>query len=195
MKRESNSIFFAVAASLLFSSIAHAQTLSSETPAVVELTHALDSKELMYGTIVQTRLTETVHLPNGTKLPKGTWLDATIAQDDMQINGKLKLVLRFTDARMKNGKTTPIKATILAVETRFVPVENLDGVTETFLPVPANLNNQSDSADFFGIAPGVDLHSRASSQNSGVFVTTTKDDIRLPIGTKMELALAPSMSP
>jgi hypothetical protein len=43
--------------------------------------------------------------------------------------------------------------------------------------------------DSEGVAPGVDLHSKASDQNSGVLVTK-KDDIKLPYGTKMELALA-----
>ena len=61
------------------------------------------------------------------------------------------------------------------------------------MPVPDNLNNQPDAIDATGVATGVDLHSKASSQNSGVFVTSTKEDIKLPLGTKMELALASGM--
>ena len=175
---------------LLFPSIAPAQTLASNTPGVVELTHALDSKKLTSGATIQTRLTHPVRLADGTKLPTGTWLNATVAEDDMQVGGKVKLALRFTEARMKDGKTVPIKATILAVATQPTPVTNAANDEEVLMPVPENLNNQPDIVDATGVASGVDLHSKASSQNSGVFVTSTKDDIKLPLGTKMELALA-----
>ncbi len=178
-----------IAGALLFPSLTPAQTLASDTPGVVELTHAVDAKKLTSGATIQTRLTHSVRLADGTKLPAGTWLNATVAEDDMQIQGKVKLALRFTEARMKDGKTVPIKATILAVATQPVPVENASNVIETVLPVPNNLNNQPDVVDAIGIASGVDLHSKAGSQNSGVFVTANKDDIKLPIGTKMELAL------
>ena len=178
---------------LLLPSIAPAQTLASNTPGVVELTHALDAKKLTSGATIQTRLTHPVRLADGTKLPTGTWLNASVAQDDMQIDGKVKLALRFTEARMKDGKTVPIKATILAVATQPTPVTNAANQEEVLMPVPDNLTNQPDIIDAIGISSGVDLHSKASSQNSGVFVTTTKDDIKLPEGTKMELALASGM--
>jgi hypothetical protein len=182
-----------VAALILIPAVTPAQTLASETPGVVELTHAIDGKKLTSGAIVQMRLTHTVHLSNGTSLPTGTWLNATIAEDDLQIEGKAKLALRFTEAKMKDGKTIPIKATILAVATEPQPVANDPDSVQTVLLVPANLQNQSDDITASGVASGVDLHSKASSQNSGVFVTKTKDDIKLPLGTKMELALTSGM--
>ena len=182
-----------VAALILIPAVTPAQTLASETPGVVELTHAIDGKKLTSGATVQMRLTHTVHLSNGTSLPTGTWLNATIAEDDLQIEGKAKLALRFTEAKMKDGKTIPIKATILAVATEPQPVANDPDSVQTVLPVPANLQNQSDDITASGVASGVDLHSKASSQNSGVFVTKTKDDIKLPLGTKMELALTSGM--
>ena len=193
MKRNWITALPIVGALLLFPSITPAQTLASDTPGVVELTHALDSKKLTSGATIQTRLTHPVRLADGTKLPTGTWLNATVAEDDMQVGGKAKLALRFTEARMKDGKTVPIKATILAVATQPTPVANDADLVETVLPVPNNLNNQPDAVDAIGIASGVDLHSKAGSQNSGVFVTATKDDIKLPNGTKMELALASGM--
>src|SRR5580704_13302527 len=68
---------------LLFPSITPAQTLASDTPNVVELTHALDAKKLTSGATIQTRLTHPIRLANGTKLPTGTWLNASVAEDDM----------------------------------------------------------------------------------------------------------------
>jgi hypothetical protein len=189
MKRNWLTALPIVGALLLFPSITPAQTLASDTPGVVELTHALDAKKLTSGATIQTRLTHAIHFADGTKLPAGTVLNATVAEDDMQVDGKVKLALRFTEARTKDGKTVPIKATILAVATQPIPVANNPDSVETVLPTPDNLNNQPDSVDATGVASGVDLHSKASSQNSGVFATTTKDDIKLPNGTKMELAL------
>jgi hypothetical protein len=175
---------------LLFPSLTPAQSLASDSIGVVELTHPVDGKKLTSGTTIQTRLVHPVTFANGTKLPAGTVLNATVVQDDMQLDGKAKLALRFTDARMKDGKTIPIKATILAVATQPIPGPNGPEMGETELEVPANLNNQSDVVDSEGVSPGVDLHAKASSQNSGVFVTKSKDDIKLPYGTKIELALA-----
>ncbi len=190
-----------VAASLFFfPSITPSQSIpaqngqiASETPGVVELTQKIDAQKLAPGATIETRLTHAVHFANGTALPAGTRLIATVAQDDMQMEGKAKLALRFISAQTKDGKTVPIKATILNVATQVLPVENNSSTIEPIMAVPDNLNNQPDRVDAFGIASGVDLHSDVSSQNSGVFVTTTKDDVKLPDGTKMELALAPGM--
>ena len=193
MKRQWIDILPVVAALALIPTATPAQTLASETPGVVELTHQIDGKKLTPGATIPMRLTHTVHLSNGTSLPTGTWLNATVAEDDLQIDGKAKLALRFTDAKTKDGKTIPIKATILAVVTDQEPVANDPSSLQTILPVPKNLQNQPDEIDASGVSSGVDLHSKATSQNSGVFVTKTKDDIKLPVGTKMELALASGM--
>jgi hypothetical protein len=192
MKRNWITILPVAAALVLSPYMTPAQTLASDTPGVVELTHALDAKKLAPDATIQMRLTHAVKLKDGTVLPKGTWLDATVAQDDMQVAGKSKLALRFTNARTKDGKTVPIKATILAVATQSQPITNNPDASETLLPVPNNLNNQPNVVDALGVSPGLDLHSKASSQNSGVFVSS-KDDIKLPLGTKMELALTSGM--
>jgi hypothetical protein len=185
-----------VAASLFFfPSITRAQNgqIASETPGVVELTQKVDAQKLAPGATIETRLTHAVHFANGMAFPAGTRLIATVAQDDMQTEGKMKLALRFTSAQMKDGKTVPIRATILNVATQAVAVENDPSTIEPIMQVRDNLNGQPDRVDAVGIASGIDLHSNASSQNSGVFVTTTKDDVKLPNGTKMELALAPGL--
>jgi hypothetical protein len=179
----------AVGALLLFPSITPAQSLASDSIGVVMLTHPVDAKKLSSGATIPMKLTHPVTFSNGTKLPAGTMLDATVVQDDMQLDGKFKLALRFTDAKTKDGKTIPVKATILAVAAEAIPGPNGPDMGETTLAVPDNLNNQPDVVDSEGIAPGVDLHSKASDQNSGVLVTK-KDNIKLPYGTKMELALA-----
>lgn len=41
----------------------------------------------------------------------------------------------------------------------------------------------------------MDLHSKVDSQNSGIFVATTKDDGKLGKGSGLNLALAAEMQP
>jgi hypothetical protein len=179
------------AALLIFPSISRAQSsvISSEAPGVVVLNNKVDAHKLAAGATVEMRLINTVHLSNGTELSKGTKLTATVAQDDKQVNGRSKLVLRFSSARTKNGKTIPIKATILAVSTDMAPVEDDPSDIEAVMEVPSNLKGEPDQI-VQAVNSSLNLHSDATSQNSGV-LSTDKDDIKLPYGTKMELALAP----
>ena len=41
---------------------------------------------------------------------------------------------------------------------------------------------------------GVDLHSKISSQNSGVFVSMKKNDVKLKAGSEIQFAIAPAAS-
>ncbi len=179
-------------AALLLPAIAHAAPTTPTSTAttnniagVVELTQGLDARKLTQGATIQTRLISTVHLPDGTKLPGGTLLTATVENDSLQ-GGNVRLALRFTTARLKNGQTLPIKARIVAVATE----ADSDGQPGE-LAVPDTLDSASTSEDVQGVVSGVDLHSKVSSANSGVFVSTTKADVKLPNGTQLELALAP----
>jgi hypothetical protein len=152
---------------------------------VVELTQSLDARKLTQGATVQTRLISTVHLPDGTKLPSGTLLTATVVNDSLQ-SGNVRLALRFTTARLKNGQTVAIKARIVAVSTDADSDGEPDDVT-----VPNSLDAASTSEDVMDVVSGVNLHSQVSSANSGVFVSKTKADVKIPNGTQLELALAP----
>ncbi|MGA8937967.1 MAG: hypothetical protein WB439_02270 [Acidobacteriaceae bacterium] len=172
------------AALVLLPALSHAAPMVNNTPGVVELTHELDARKAMPGEIIQTRLTGTVHLADGTKLPSGTWLTAKVVRDAVQ-SDNVSLALRFTDARLKNGTKIPIKATIIDV------APNAYGSDQSGIMVPDNLNKMQNSIDAIGIESGVDMHSSVSSQNSGVFVSKTKDDVKLPNGTEFELALSP----
>jgi hypothetical protein len=173
------------AALVLLPALSYAAPPLENTPGIVELTHDLDAKKLMPGEIIQTRLDGTVHLADGTKLPGGSWLTAKVVKDAVHPDN-VWLSLRFTQARLKDGKTIPIKATILDVS----PNAYNNGMQGAML-IPDSLNSRKDSIDAIGVVSGVDLHSRASSMNSGVFVSKTKDDVKLPDGTEMELALSP----
>ncbi len=181
------------AAALLLPSIAYAAptgpastTAIGNTAGVVELTQSLDARKLSKGATVHARLIDTVHLPNGTKLPSGTVLTATVENDSLQ-DGNVRLALRFTAAQLKHGATVPVRARIVAAATG---ADN-DGEPDETL-VPDTLDYVSPSGDVQDVVAGVNLHSQDSSANSGVFVSKTKDDVKLPSGMQMELALRPA---
>jgi hypothetical protein len=154
-------------------------------PAQATLTDNLDAGKMQIGQKFRVKLGETIHLKNGSELPHGTILIGTIDTDHMQVNGRSKLALRFTQAELKNGKVIPIKATIVGV----------------FPPDPGfNVGYDNRAANTWNdevlqivqpdVLSGVDLHSNVASSNSGVFVSTKKDDMKLRVGTVIELAIA-----
>ncbi len=179
-----------VAAALsLVPALSHAATRMENTTAVVQLTHAFDARRAAPGEVIQTRLTGTVRLADGTKLEGGSWLTAKVVRDVAQPDN-VQLVLRFTEVRLKNGTVIPIKATIVNVAT-YVGDTYGDNSGYDSLLVPVKMSNPKDRIDVIGIMKGVDMHSRVSSPNSGMFVSKTRDDLKLPDGTEFELAMSP----
>ncbi len=162
----------------------------------VALNRSLDARKDHDGSQFAARLTRTVHLKNGKTLDKGTTLVGTVENDDMQIAGKSKLAVRFTEAKLNNGETIPIKATIVQV---YPPV----GLDADGSPLPDeggpqyaaddytnDWNARQLNVDQIGALKNVDLHSRLASENSGVFVSTKRDDVKLMRGSRLELAMA-----
>lgn len=153
-----------------------------------QLMNLLDAKKLQPGANFQAELDKTVHLDNGPKLPGGTILKGTVEADDMNVSGNSKLVLRFSSAQLKDGQTLPIKATIVGL---YKPGDDSAGSWyDMDTPPPNTWNNGTLAVDQLGVESGVDLHSKIASRNSGVFVTTSKDDVKLPRGSDINLALA-----
>ncbi len=153
-------------------------------PATAVLLHQLDSNKTKPGYEFKARLEHSVHLDNGPELPAGTMLVGKVAADDMQQAGTSKLALRFTQAELKNGKSVPIKATIVQVS----PPQAPDNAFAT--SVPNSWNDGTLQVNEMGVMPGEDLHSKIASTNSGVLVSTTKDDLKLDYGSRLGLAIA-----
>ncbi len=147
-------------------------------PARAVLVHTLDADKDHDGSSVAAKLDQKVTLDNGTQLPKGTMLLGKVAQDDMQEQGQVKLAVRFDQARLKDGSTVPVRATI-------VGLYGGDQVPNDWTPETVQMDQEN-------VASGVDLHSKISSQNSGVFVSTKKDDIKLRAGSEIQFAIGPA---
>ncbi len=158
--------------------------------AQAELMHRLDAKKTMPGYTFKARLSKAAHLQDGTELPSGTILEGTVTQDDMQQQGKSKLALRFTQADLKDGKVIPLKATIVGIYKPQFDNEQDYPVTQGD-QVPNSWTNGMLNIDQVGAMSGMDLHSKIASRNSGVLVSTKKDDVKLGQGTEFQLAIAP----
>ena len=157
-------------------------------PARAYLVRKLDAKDDKPGSKFEAKLAETVHLKDGTELPRGTELLGTVATDEMQMKGNSKLALRISEAQLKDGKTIPVKATIVGI---WGPQsETTNGYYVAPGEEEANpWTNKILTVDQLNAMPGVELHSRITGNNSGVFVTRKKDDVKLSGGSELALAI------
>ena len=168
----------------------HEATLMRPVRAV--LVHSLDADKDHDGATVQARLEQKVKLSNGTELPKNTILEGKVAKDDMQQQGTSKLALRFTSARMKDGSTLPVRATIVGYYSPGTLMNNdLGGTDYGMQQVPNDWTARTLQLDQENVLRGVDLHSNIASKNSAVFVATKRDDVKLPAGSELQFAIAP----
>lgn len=154
-------------------------------PVEASLERRLDARKDKPGAKFSARLRETVHLKNGPELPNGTILIGSVTTDRMTPRGTSRLALRFTEARLKDGKTVPINATIMDVaqpESGF----DIDSGTEA----SNGWNGKTIQMDQINALSGVDLHSMIGASNSGVFVSKKKDKMTLSAGTELTLAIA-----
>ncbi len=160
-------------------------------PARAALEHPLDAKDARPGQPFQAKLADKVQFKDGQELPRGTMLVGKVGTDDMNEAGKSKLVLCIDEAKLKDGKTIPLKATIVGI---YGPnqgdADTADYTVSAGNQEPNGWNRQFTQVDQIGALSGVDLHSKISSQNSGVLVSTKKDDIKIKDGTELALAIA-----
>lgn len=170
------------------------QQASEMVPAQAYLLHKLDAKDMKPGTQFTAKLSNTVHLKNGPELPKGTELIGKVSTDDLQLKGTSKLALCINEARLKDGKTVPVKATIVGV---YAPeTETQQGYDVAPGEQQANDWNQNMlRIDQIDAISGVDLHSRVVGTNSGVFVTNKKSDVKISAGSEFALAIAGQNGP
>ncbi len=163
-------------------------------PARAALIGNLISNKVKPGDEFRASLANKVRLDNGPELPAGTVLIGQVATDDMNESGTSKLALRFTEAKLKDGKTVPIKATIVGVmESGYANEDNYR--MNPGDQIPNSWNDGTLTIDQLNALHGVDLHSKIASTNSGVFVSSTNDHMKLTSGSELELAIAQQQHP
>jgi hypothetical protein len=148
-------------------------------PAQAVLKTRLDARKLHTGDTFQANLTRKAALKNGPELPSGTVLVGTVAIEQTG-NGPSRLVLRFTQAKMKDGSVVSIRAMIAGV---------FDAAADFYTWGQHDLQIRQLNA-----VSGTNLYSEIASEDSGVFVADNVKNLTLPPGMILRLALAPAES-
>lgn len=147
------------------------------------LDNGIDAKKVQPGEQFRATLRDTVHLKNGTELPRDTVLIGAVATDQMREGGTSALALRFTQAKLKDGKVIPIQADIMGVTSQSDSDQTWD-----FHHSPFDWNGTTLRID--QPLSGFDLHGSIGSPDSGVFVSTKKDEMKISSGSQLSLAIA-----
>ena len=163
--------------------------VSEMVPVEAILENELDSRRIQNGQRFEASLTRKIQLKNDQVLPKETALLGTVVKNDIQADGTATVVLRFTEARTKAGKSVPIVATV----TGFAPPVIYFGISDYTAEdtPPSPWDGKSLEIDQLRILPGLDLHSRIADVNSAVFVSTRKEKVRLLKNSQIFLVIAP----
>lgn len=162
---------------------ASANEAAQMVPAVAILPHTLDADKDHLDSTFLAELDHKITLSDGTVLPSHTVLSGKITRDDMQATGKSEFAVRFDQAQLKNGKTVPIKATIVDIAR---PTSNDE------YAVTNDWTIQTLSVRQLDVVSGVDLHSEIGSNDSAVFVSSKKHDVKVPAGSELKLAIGPA---
>jgi hypothetical protein len=169
---------------LVSASSAGASEAAQMVPAIAQLPHTLDADKDHLDSTFQVELSHRITLSNGTVLPSHTVLIGKVTRDNMQPSGKSEFALRFNQAQLKDGKTVPIKATIL-------DIARPSSDSEEFI-ASNDWTSQTLSVEQLDVVSGVDLHSEIADNDSAVFVSTKKHDVKLPAGSELKLAIGPA---
>lgn len=148
--------------------------------AQAELQHTLDAKTAKQGDTVTAKLTESVHIADGTKLPRNTQLIGHIDEaQPAQNKGESKVVLTFDHARLANGQQIAIKSTIVNVSP-----EGSAGVVDLSLTPELEIKQAPTSRHGYGLTSSV------AESNSGTLSANGKN-VHLETGTELQFAVAP----
>ena len=182
---------FAVAAM----AIAMCGYAAAQTPQLVsanaQLNENVNAKSATEGQVVTAKLTSVVKNAGQVELPKGATLVGKVTQvEKASGSAPTKLTLTFDQAKLPNGQTVPVKATLLSAypagENSYYAETGFSGslVQDQSKVIPAGTSVDQAPGGPLG---NVELHGNVASDVSGVF-TSTKD-INLKRGTQFQLAI------
>lgn len=154
-----------------------------------DLLHNISSRSAHPGQKVTLKLRTTAHLTNGTKLPSGTIITGHVVKSSAYPTSQSRLAINFNQARLKDGKVVPIKATIVGV---YAPqMTGFEGYPVTpGNQVPVEWSNKTVQVDQINAVPNVSLHSNVAKKDSGILVSN-KNNLKLRNGSEIQLAIAP----
>ncbi|HUY81427.1 MAG TPA: hypothetical protein VMU92_06855 [Acidobacteriaceae bacterium] len=169
------------------SSADHQQLVSANA----QLTTSLNTKKLSQGARITARLTSNVKAAGSVDIPKGSVLIGKVEHVSMSRDkGPSKLSIVFNQARLHNGHTVPVKATLLAAyPSASWGSDGNAGGSYTWEQSHIIPNDQKVDQEP-GTLSHIAMQSAVQSPVSGVF-TSKNRNIKLHRGTRFQLAIAP----
>ena len=164
---------------------AAASEAAQMVPAIAQLPHTLDAEKNHLDSTFEAELESKITLSNGAILPSHTVLIGKVTRDQIQPTGSSEFALRFDQARLKDGKTVPIKATIIDIRR---PTSDTDYAESN------DWTSQTLTIEQLNAVSGADLHSQIGSNDSAVLVSTKKHEVKVPAGSQLQLAIGPATS-
>lgn len=156
------------------------------------LAQNIDAKKAAPGETLTAKLTSNVKESGEMELHKGTTLMGRVDQVEKNGNGPTKLSIVFDQARLDNGQTIPVKATLLAaypagVDAYYAETSNNGSLTAV---QPRVIRDDTKVDQEPGTLGHIEMRSSVQSKASAVF-TNTDGDVKLKRGTRLQLAIAP----
>lgn len=149
-------------------------------PAIAELHRTLDADK---DSTFNAELSQKVTLSNGTVLPSHTVLSGKVTRDDTQAAETPEFALRLDQAQLKDGKTVPIKATIVGISRGSLDADYAESNDWT---------SQTLNIEQLNAVSGADLRSHIASDDSALLVSTKKHEVKVPAGSQLKLAIGPA---
>lgn len=157
------------------------------------LVQTVDTKNASQGQTITAKITSNVRNVGGTEFPKGTLLIGKVEQARPSTNnGPAYLSIVFDQAKLTDGKTVPVKATLLgaypAQDGNYYTDTGSEGALVAGLPASIPADQKVDQEP--GALGNVEMRSAVQSDASAVF-TSAKRNIDLKNGTQLQIAIAP----
>ena len=153
-----------------------------------ELDRVLDSQNAKPGQAVEVKLDGSVRTADGMDLPKGTELMGQVSRAQAsESGGPSSISLVFTRAQLKDGKTIPVKVTVVGAYPASDGYEATYGY-EDVAPAPKILNLKGKYDQEAGILSNISMTSSVQGHNSATFMR--KDgNIKLAAGTILQVEI------
>jgi len=155
------------------------------------LDHKLDASSAHRGQNVEATLTGDVTTANGMRLDRGTQLWGEVDQVQSASNGGSSMVsVAFTNARLKDGRTIPVKVTVIGV----YPADEAQlAVTgqQTMPPAPRHVSSKTQIDQEPGLLSHVSMRSSVRNYDSATF-RDNRGNLKLGQGTFLQVGIAPA---
>ena len=156
-----------------------------------QLQQRLDAKTARSGQIVEARLNGSVHAAGGVRLDRGTELWGKVDRVQASTNGGPSMLsLVFTKARLKDGRTIPVKVTVIGA----YPADEAQlevNSDQTMPSAPSHVSSTERIDQEAGMIEHVSLHSAVQSTDSATF-RDARGNLNLKAGTFLQLGIAPA---